>query len=281
MPGGEAGTRSMAMNGRTKKKDIPEGLWLRCPGCEEMVFRKAVEENLYVCPECQHHFRVGARERIALLADTDSFEEYLPNLMSPDPLTFGDRKSYIERLADAQRQTRLYDAAVVGRAYIKGRPLVLGAMDAGFIMGSMGSVVGEKIACAAEKATELRLPLVICCASGGARMMEGILSLAQMTKTSAALARFDRAGGLYVVIMTHPTTAGVLASFGSLGDIILAEPGAMIGFTGPRVIKQTMKQDLPEGFQTAEFMLEHGFVDAIVLRKNLRSEVAGIIDYCV
>jgi len=271
----------MAINGRTKKKDIPEGLWLRCPGCEEMVFRKTVEENLHVCPECNYHFRVGARERIGLLADTDSFEEYLPNLMSPDPLDFSDRKSYIERLADAQRQTRLYDAAVVGRAYIKGRPLVLGAMDAGFIMGSMGSVVGEKITCAAEKATELGLPLVICCASGGARMMEGILSLAQMTKTSAAMARFSQAGGLYIAVMTHPTTAGVLASFGSLGDIILAEPGAMIGFTGPRVIKQTMKQDLPDGFQTAEFMLEHGFVDGIVERKNLRSDVAAVMDHCV
>jgi len=271
---------TVAINGRTKKKDIPEGLWLRCPGCEEMVFRKAVEENLHVCVECGYHFRVGARQRIAMLADADSFEEYLPNLMSPDPLDFTDRKSYIERLTEAQRQTNLYDAAVVGRAYIKGRPLVLGAMDASFIMGSMGSVVGEKIAVAAEKATALRLPLVICCASGGARMMEGILSLAQMAKTSAALARFSQAGGLYITIMSHPTTAGVLASFGSLGDIILAEPGAMIGFTGPRVIRQTMKQDLPEGFQTAEFMLEHGFVDRIVARKDLRSEVASLMDYC-
>jgi len=270
----------MAINGRAKKKDIPEGLWLRCPGCEEMVYRKSVEENLHVCPECGYHFRVGARQRIAMLADADSFEEYLPNLMSPDPLGFGDRKSYIERLADAQRQTNLYDAAIVGRAYIKGRPLVLGAMDAGFIMGSMGSVVGEKITYAAEKATELRLPMVICCASGGARMMEGILSLAQMAKTTAALARFSEAKGLYIAVMTHPTTAGVLASFGSLGDIILAEPAAMIGFTGPRVIKQTMKQDLPEGFQTAEFMLEHGFVDRIVQRKDLRSEVASILDHC-
>ena len=269
----------MAINGRTKKKDIPEGLWLRCPGCEEMVFRKAVEENLHVCSECGYHFRVGARQRIAMLADEDTFEEYLPNLMSPDPLDFTDRKSYIERLTEAQRQTNLYDAAIVGRAYIKGRPLVLGAMDAGFIMGSMGCVVGEKVTAAVEKATALHLPFVLCCASGGARMMEGILSLAQMAKTSAALARFSQAGGLYVVIMTHPTTAGVLASFGSLGDIILAEPGAMIGFTGPRVIKQTMKQELPDGFQTAEFMLAHGFVDRIVARRDLRSEVASFLDY--
>jgi acetyl-CoA carboxylase carboxyl transferase subunit beta len=270
----------MAINGRTKKKDIPEGLWLRCPGCEEMVFRKRVEENLHVCPECQYHFKVGARQRIAMLADAGSFEEYLPNLMSPDPLGFVDRKSYIERLADAQRQTDLYDGTVVGRAYVKGRPLVLGAMDADFIMGSMGSVVGEKVASAAEKAMELKVPLVICCASGGARMMEGILSLAQMSKTSAAVARLGRAGGLYISVMTNPTTAGVLASFGSLGDVILAEPGAMVGFTGPRVIRQTMRQDLPEGFQTSEFMLEHGFVDRIVARRDLRSEVASIIDYC-
>ncbi len=270
----------MAINGRTKKKDIPEGLWLRCPGCEEMIFRKRVEENLYVCPECQYHFTVGARQRIAMLADEGSFEEYLPNLMSPDPLGFVDRKRYVERLAEAQRQTDLYDGTVVGRAYIKGRPVVLGAMDADFIMGSMGSVVGEKVAAAAEKAMELKVPLVICCASGGARMMEGILSLAQMSKTSAAVARFGRAGGLYISVMTNPTTAGVLASFGSLGDVILAEPGAMVGFTGPRVIRQTMRQDLPEGFQTSEFMLEHGFVDRIVARRDLRSEVASIIDYC-
>ena len=271
----------MAINGRIKKKDIPEGLWLRCPGCEEMVYRKRVEENQHVCPECQYHFRIGARQRIALLADVDSFEEYLANLMSPDPLKFVDRKSYIERLADAQRQTNLYDAAVVGRAYVKGRPVVLGALDPNFIMGSMGSVVGEKVTCAAERATDLGLPLVVCSASGGARMMEGILSLAQMSKTSAAVGRFSRAGGLFVSVMTNPTTAGVAASFASLGDIILAEPGAMIGFTGPRVIYQTMKQELPEGFQTAEFMLEHGFVDRIVSRHNLRSEIASLIDYCV
>jgi acetyl-CoA carboxylase carboxyl transferase subunit beta len=270
----------MAIDGRIKKKDIPEGLWLRCPGCEEMVFRKRVEENLHVCPECQYHFKIGARQRIGLLADADSFEEYLPNLMSPDPLKFVDRKSYVERLADAQRQTNLYDAAVVGRAYIKGRPLVLGALDPGFIMGSMGSVVGEKVTVAAEKAVELGLPLVICSASGGARMMEGILSLAQMAKTSAALARFAERKGFFISVQTNPTTAGVAASFASLGDVILAEPGAMIGFTGPRVIYETMKQELPEGFQTAEFMLEHGFVDRIVPRRDLRSEIAALIDYC-
>jgi acetyl-CoA carboxylase carboxyl transferase subunit beta len=270
----------MAIDGRAKKKDIPEGLWLKCPGCEEMVYRKRVEENLHVCPECQYHFKVGARQRISLLADADSFEEYAANLMSPDPLEFTDRKSYVERLADAQRQTNLYDAAVVGRAYIKGRPVVLGALDPNFIMGSMGSVVGEKVTIAAEKATELGVPLVICSCSGGARMMEGILSLAQMAKTSAAVARLGRAGGLFISVMTNPCTAGVAASYASLGDIILAEPGAMIGFTGPRVIYQTMKQELPEGFQTAEFMMAHGFVDRIVHRQNLRSELAALIDYC-
>jgi len=270
----------MAINGRTKKKDIPEGLWLRCPGCEEMVYRKRVEENLHVCPECQYHFKIGAHQRIGLLADADSFEEYLHNLTSPDPLAFVDRKSYFERLAEAQQETHLYDAAVVGRGYIKGRPVVLGALDPNFIMGSMGSVVGEKITVAVEKATDLGIPLVICSASGGARMMEGVLSLAQMAKTSAAVARLQRAGGLFISVMTNPTTAGVAASFASLGDLIIAEPGAMIGFTGPRVIYQTMKQELPEGFQTAEFMLEHGFVDRIVPRHNLRSEIASIIDYC-
>ena len=270
----------MAIEGRTKKKDIPEGLWLRCPGCEEMVYRKRVEENLHVCPECQYHFKVGARQRIALLADADSFEEYLANLMSPDPLAFTDRKSYIERLADAQRQTNMYDAAVVGRAYIKGRPVILAVLDPNFIMGSMGSVVGEKVTVAAEKAGELGVPLVVVSASGGARMMEGILSLAQMSKTSAALGRFAKLGGLYISVMTNPTTAGVAASFASLGDIIISEPGAMIGFTGPRVIYQTMKQELPDGFQTAEFMMEHGFVDRIVARQNLRSEIASFIDYC-
>jgi len=270
----------MAIKGRAKKKDIPEGLWLRCPGCEEMVYRKRVEENLHVCPECQYHFKIGARQRIALLADADSFEEYLPNLVSPDPLGFKDRKTYGERLAEAQRETNLYDAAVVGRAYIKGRPVVLGALDPNFIMGSMGSVVGEKIATAAEKATELAVPLVICSASGGARMQESVLSLAQMVKTSAAVGRLDRAGGLYISVMTNPTTAGVAASFAFLGDVIIAEPGAMIGFTGPRVIYQTIRQELPEGFQTAEFMLEHGFVDRITHRRDLRSEIAALIDYC-
>ena len=270
----------MAINGRAKKKDIPEGLWLRCPGCEEMVFRKRVEENLHVCPECQYHFKIGARRRIALLADADSFEEYFPNLMSPDPLGFVDRKKYSERLAEARRETNLYDAAVVGRAHVKGRPVVLGALDPFFIMGSMGSVVGEKIAGAVEKAAELGVPLVLCSASGGARMQESMLSLAQMAKTSAAVARFNQAGGLYVSLMTNPTTAGVAASFAFLGDVILAEPGAMIGFTGPRVIYQTIRQELPEGFQTAEFMLEHGFVDRIVHRRDLRSEIASLIDYC-
>jgi len=270
----------MAIKGRAKKKDIPEGLWLRCPGCEEMVYRKRVEENLHVCPECQYHFKIGARQRIALLADADSFEEYLPNLVSPDPLGFKDRKTYVERLAEARRETNLYDAAVVGRAYIKGRPVVLGALDPNFIMGSMGSVVGEKIATAAEKATELAVPLVLCSASGGARMQESVLSLAQMAKTSAAVGRLDRAGGLYISVMTNPTTAGVAASFAFLGDLIIAEPGAMIGFTGPRVIYQTIRQELPEGFQTAEFMLEHGFVDRIIHRRDLRSEIAALIDYC-
>ncbi len=270
----------MARNGRTKKKDIPEGLWLRCPGCEEMVFHKTVQENLHVCPKCDYHFRVGAAQRIAMLTDEDSFEEYFGNLMSPDPLNFVDRKRYSQRLTEYQRQTNLYDAAIVGRAYIRGRPVVLGALDPEFIMGSMGSVVGEKISGAAEKAVDLGVPLVVVSASGGARMQEGVLSVLQMAKTSAALARLDDAGGLFISVLTNPTYAGVSASFASLGDVILSEPGAMVGFTGPRVIYQTIKQELPEGFQTAEFMLEHGFVDRIVHRRNLRTEIASLIDYC-
>jgi acetyl-CoA carboxylase carboxyl transferase subunit beta len=214
------------------------------------------------------------------LTDTGTFEEFLADLESSDPLKFKDRITYKERLQTMQAKTQLKDAIVVGRAYIKGRPVVLGAMDPTFIMGSMGAVVGEKVSSAAERALEEDLPLVMVTCSGGARMMEGMVSLMQMAKTSAALARFDDAGGLYIVVMTDPTTAGVAASFAFLGDVIIAEPGTMIGFAGPRVIWNTVKTELPEGFQTAEFMLEHGFIDRIVPRDELRNEIARIIDYC-
>lgn len=245
-----------------------------------MVYRKAVEERLRTCPECNHHFSVSAKERIRMLSDADSFEEYLPNLASPDPLKFVDRMTYVERLERERQRTNLYDAAVVGRAYVRGRPAILAALDPDFMRGSMGAVVGEKITVAIEKATSEVVPLVIVSASGGARMQESVISLAQMTKTSAALGRFHAADGLFISVVTNPTTGGVAASFAMLGDFIIAEPRALIGFAGPRVILQTMKRELPDGFQTSEFLLEHGFIDMIVDRAALRSEIAALIDYC-
>ena len=264
----------------TAEKRVPEGLWMRCGGCENTVYRKQVEESFGLCPDCRYHFRLAARRRIELLADAGSFEEHLADIHIDDPLKFVDRRAYTERLAAEREKTGELDAAVVGRAFIKGRPLMLAALDPEFIMGSMGSVVGEKITHCIEQATERDHPLVIVSTSGGARMQEGILSLMQMAKTSAALARYDEAGGLYVSVLVNPCTAGVAASFAFLGDIIIAEPRALIGFTGPRVIYQTIKHELPEGFQTSEFLLEHGFIDMIVDRGNLRSEIASIIDFC-
>jgi len=263
-----------------KKRDVPEGLWRRCPGCEDMIFARTVEENLGVCPECQHHFRLGARKRIEQLSDEGSFEEMLENYQPVDSLSFVDSQSYKSRLRQYQKKTGLADAVVMGKAFIKGRPIILAALDPDFMMGSMGSVVGEKIASAAEIALERGLPLVVVCCSGGARMQEGVLSLAQMAKTSAAVARLHEAGGLFISLLADPTSGGVTASFAMLGDVILAEPGALICFAGPRTIWHTIKVELPEGFQKAEFLLEHGFVDRIVSRKDLRSEIARIIDYC-
>jgi len=260
--------------------DVPEGLWIRCVQCGSMVYRRILEEELHVCPECGYHYRIGARTRIAQLNDPGTFEEFLPNLESTDPLKFTDRIRYRQRLAKTKKQTGETEAIVVGKGFIKGRPLIMGVMNPDFIMGSMGAVVGEKVTAAAERAMNESLPLLMVTCSGGARMMEGMVSLVQMAKTSAAVAKFDDAGGLYIVVMTDPTTAGVAASFAFLGDVTLAEPGALIGFAGPRVIANTIKATLPEGFQRAEFMLEHGFVDRIVHRRDLRREVARIIDYC-
>ena len=262
------------------KVEVPEGLWLRCEGCSKMIFKKVLEERLHVCPECGLHYRVGARTRTQQIIDVGTFEEFNGDLVSTDPLNWKDTTSYRERLTTAQRQTGLPEAVITGKAYVKGRPVILAVMDPFFVMGSMGSVVGEKVTAAIERATDQALPLVIVTCSGGARMQEGLISLMQMAKTSAALAKHDEAGGLYITVMTDPTTAGVAASFAFLGDVILAEPKAMIGFAGPRVIWNTVKTELPDGFQTAEFMLEHGFVDRIVPRANLRSEIARIIDYC-
>ena len=263
-----------------KKTDVPAGLWMRCDACGATVYSKDLSDNLHVCPECGVHHRIDARTRTAQLVDPDSFEEFLGDLVSTDPLRFKDRITYRDRLKETRKNSGETEALVTGRAYIRGRPVILVVMNPAFIMASMGAVVGEKVTAAIELATEEDLPLVIVTASGGARMQEGMVSLVQMAKTSAALAKLDEAGGLYIVVATDPTTAGVAASFASLGDVIMAEPGAMIGFAGPRVIANTIKSELPEGFQTAEFMLEHGFVDRIVRRHDLRKEIARIIDYC-
>ncbi len=263
-----------------KKTDVPEGLSARCESCGSMVFRKVVAEQLHVCPECGHHYRISARTRIEQLTDPDTFEEFLSELVSTDPLKFADRIPYKERMEKMRHTTGLHEAIITGKAFIRGRKVVLGAMDPFFIMGSMGAVVGEKVAAAVELATSDDLPLVLVCCSGGARMQEGMVSLVQMAKTSAALGKFGQAGGLYITVLSDPTTAGVAASFAMLGDVIVSEPRAMVGFAGPRVIANTIRAELPEGFQTAEFMLEHGFVDRIVERKDLRTEIARLIDYC-
>lgn len=264
----------------TERLGIPAGLWARCDACGHMVYEKEVADNLHVCMECGHHRRLDARTRIEQLADPGTFEEFAADLQSTDPLMFEDRIPYSERLQAEREKTGETEAIITGRAFVRGRPVILAVMNPMFIMGSMGSVVGEKIARAAERAVEEHLPLVVVAASGGARMQEGMVSLVQMAKTSSAIGRLDEARGLYIVVCTDPTTAGVAASFASLGDVIISEPKAMIGFAGPRVIANTINAELPEGFQTAEFMLEHGFVDRIVHRADLRREVARIIDYC-
>jgi acetyl-CoA carboxylase carboxyl transferase subunit beta len=263
----------------TRKKPVPEGLWVRCVSCGAILFRRALENNLSVCPECRHHFRISAPERIDQLTDPDSFDEFGAEVVSGDPLGFVDTKAYPDRLAAARKKTGAAEAARCGTAFIKGRKVVLVAMDFRFLGGSMGSAVGEKVAMAIELAVAQDLPLIVVSASGGARMMESGLSLMQMAKTSAALARFDEAGGLFISLLTDPTTGGVTASFGMLGDVILAEPDALIGFAGPRVIKNTIGQDLPDGFQRSEFLLEHGFLDRVVDREDLRSEISSLIDY--
>lgn len=263
-----------------KKKDIPEGLWTKCEECGDIVYNKALEENMKVCPKCNYHFVLTAPERIAMLLDADSFEERDFGLRSADPLSFKGPKSYEDKLKEDQEATGLNEACISGRGAIEGKRVIFVVTDSRFIMGSMGSVVGEKIARATELATNLRLPLVIVSGSGGgARMYEGLFSLMQMTKTSAAIAKLHEAGVPYISVLTNPTMAGVMASFASLGDIIMAEPRALIGFTGPRVIEQTIRQKLPPGFQRSEFLLEHGLLDMIVHRKNLKSGIAQVIDY--
>lgn len=264
-----------------KRREMPEGLWMRCSACEHMLYKSAVEKNLNVCPECNHHFRIEANTRIQYLVDEGSFQEVLNGLSTNDPLKFKFRgTTYKQRLKADAKKSGAKEAMLAGRAFIKGRGVALAVMEPNFLMGSMGYVVGEKFCAAVDVAIAENLPLVAVCCSGGARMHEGVVSLGQMAKTSAALAKFDEQGGLFISILTDPTTGGVTASFAMLGDVIMAEPGSLIGFAGPRTIAETIKVELPEGFQKAEFLLEHGFIDMIVQRKDFRSEIARLIDYC-
>lgn len=263
------------------KRGVPEGLFTLCPGCKNTIYRKEAEQKLHCCPQCNHHFTMPASARIASLLDEGSFEEWCSDLRSVDPIGFVDRKPYMKRLKDEMNKTGMTEAAVVGKGFIRGRGVVLGITDFTFMAGSMGSVVGEKLTYAVEQATALKLPVIIVSGSGGgARMQESILSLMQMAKVSAALARHDAAKGLYISVLTNPTMGGAAASFATLGDIILAEPKAMIGFAGRRTIWNTVRMELPEDFQTSEFLLEHGFVDRIVPRSELRTEIARLIDFC-
>jgi len=264
---------------KARKRDIPEGLWTKCPKCEAMIFDKELDENIKVCPKCQHHFTIGARERIHSLVETCSFEEMDADMTSVDALQFTGVAAYKDKLEAYQRTTGLKDAVITGIGKITEFKVALGVMDFSFLAGSMGSVVGEKITRLIEAATDRELPLIIISTSGGARMYEGMFSLMQMAKTSAALAYHARARLPYLSVLTHPTTAGVMASFASLGDLIIAEPGAMIGFAGPRVIKDTTQAELPPGFQTAEFLLDHGLIDAIVSRKEMKDRLAGYLDF--
>ena len=265
--------------GRSRKRDIPEGLWTKCPKCAVMVFDKELDENLKVCPKCGHHFPMSARERIHSLVETCTFEEMDADLVSVDVLGFTGVASYTAKLEEYQRATGLKDAIVTGLCRIGPHYCGLGVMDFGFLGGSMGSVVGEKVTRLVEVCTDRELPVILISSSGGARMYEGLFSLMQMAKTCGALAYHARARLPFISVLTHPTTAGVMASFASVGDLILAEPGAMIGFAGPRVIKDTTQSELPPGFQTAEFLLEHGLIDAIVPRPQLRSKLITYLNY--
>jgi acetyl-CoA carboxylase carboxyl transferase subunit beta len=261
-----------------KKKDMPEGLWIKCPSCGESLFQEALLKNLRVCTNCEYHFTISAPERLASLVDEGSFQEMDTQLDSVDALGF---KGYLDKVKAYQSKTGLQEAAVTGRASIEGTPVLIAIMDFRFLGASMGSVVGEKITRAIEAATAERKPVIVFSASGGARMHEGILSLMQMAKTSGALARHSEAKLPYFSVLTHPTTGGVTASFATLGDVIIAEPKCMIGFAGPRVVKETTHADLPPGFQTAEFMLKHGLVDQIVARKDMRSTLGKLLKYTV
>ena len=258
----------------TKASDMMVGKWIKCDNCKEISYKEDVRANYSVCPNCGKHFRLSSRRRIVQIIDEGTFEELNANLHTTDPIKF---EGYLQKIKSLEEKTKIKEAVRTGIGKINGISVAIGVMDANFMMGSMGEVVGEKITRLIETAIEKHLPVILFCASGGARMQEGMVSLMQMAKTSAALSKLNKAGLLYISVFTDPTTGGVTASFASLGDIILAEPGALIGFAGPRVIEQTINQKLPEGFQRAEFLLEHGFVDRIVERKDMKNELCKIL----
>jgi len=262
-----------------EKKIRTEGLWVKCDNCRQIIWKKDLEENLNVCPKCDKHFRIDARSRLAQLLDDNRYEVFDSNLSSTDPLKFVDLKPYSSRLKQAQKDTELTDAVINAQGKLNGRPVIMSAMEYSFIGGSMGAVVGEVITRAIEKAGDAKQPLIIISASGGARMMEGVVSLMQLAKISAALARLDELKVPYISILTDPTTGGVTASFAMLGDLNIAEPGALIGFAGPRVIEQTIRQKLPPGFQRSEFLLEHGMLDAVVHRRDLKPYISRALDF--
>jgi acetyl-CoA carboxylase carboxyl transferase subunit beta len=262
-----------------EKRVRTEGLWVKCEHCRQIIWKKDLEENLNVCPKCDKHFRIDARSRLAQLLDDNQYEIFDANLVSTDPLKFVDLKPYASRLQQAQADTGLKDAVINARGKLNGRPVIVSAMEYSFIGGSMGAVVGEMITRAIEQATDTKSPIIIVSASGGARMMEGVVSLMQLAKISAALARLDEARVPYISVLTDPTTGGVTASFAMLGDLNIAEPGALIGFAGPRVIEQTIRQKLPQGFQRSEFLLEHGMLDAVVPRKQLKPYIGRALEF--
>jgi acetyl-CoA carboxylase carboxyl transferase subunit beta len=264
-----------------EKRVRTEGLWVKCENCRQIIWKKDLEDNLNVCPKCDKHFRIDARTRLAQLLDDNQYETFDGNLMSTDPLKFVDLKPYSSRLRLAQQETGLKDAVINAHGKLQGRPVIVSAMEYSFIGGSMGAVVGEAITRAVERAADTHTPLIIVSASGGARMMEGVISLMQLAKISAALAKLDHTKVPYISLLTDPTTGGVTASFAMLGDLNIAEPGALIGFAGPRVIEQTIRQKLPPGFQRSEFLLEHGMLDAVVPRKQLKPYIARALDFMV
>lgn len=261
------------------RKEMPDGLWVKCDECGEIIYKRELDKKLYVCPKCDYHFRIGSSEYIKILVDKGSFKEFNQNISSTDPLKFKDNKKYSDRYKAATQKTGLTEAIVTGQGKIERIPVIMGIMDFSFLGGSMGSVVGEKVSRAADIALKEQKPFIIISASGGARMHEGVLSLMQMAKTSAKLALLAEANIPYISILTHPTTGGTTASYAMLGDVHIAEPGALIGFAGPRVIKQTIGQDLPDGFQRSEFLLEHGFVDVIIHRHEIKSRLAGMLRF--